>query len=86
MLYCQLNSASAKEVREVNISAVILLNKKCDIDVDLFADIGHNWGAGGRGHNLGSWFDSREKTKFKSAHNTDNTSTSTYQPRALASS
>ena len=42
MLYCQLNNASTKEVREVKMSAVILLNKKYYIDVDLFGKIGHN--------------------------------------------
>ena len=42
MLYCQLNDAPIKEVKEVKMSAVTLLNKKCDIDVDLFAKIGHN--------------------------------------------
>ena len=78
MLYFQLNSASRKELREVNSSAVTLLNKKYGIDVDLFAKIGHNWGVGGRGHNLGSWLDSRENLKFKSAHNTDNPSTTAY--------
>ena len=31
MLYCHLNNASTKEVREVNVSAVTLLNKKYDI-------------------------------------------------------
>ena len=61
VLYCQLNNASTKEVREVNMSAVTLLNKKYDIGVDMCADIGHNWGAGGRGHNLGSWIDFRER-------------------------
>ena len=42
MRYCQLNNASTKEVREVKMSAVILLNKKYYIDVDLFGKIGHN--------------------------------------------
>ena len=44
MLYCQLNNASTKEVREVKMSAVTHLNTKYDIDVDMFAEIGHNWG------------------------------------------
>ena len=70
MRYCQLNNASTKEVREVKMSAVTLLNKKYNIDIDLFAKIGHNWGTGGRGYKLGSWLDSREKIKFKSAHDT----------------
>ena len=34
---------------------------------------------GGAQHNLGSWLDSREKIKFKSAHNTDDPGTFTYQ-------
>ena len=87
MLYCQLNNASTKEAREINMSAVTLLNKKYNIDVDLFAEIGHNWGAGGREHTLGSWLESREKIKFKSAHNTEDPSTSVYStsPGALAS-
>ena len=44
MLYCQLNNASTKEVREVKMSAVTHLNTNYDIDVDMFAEIGHNWG------------------------------------------
>ena len=80
MLYCQLNNASTKEVREVKMSAVTHLNTKYDIDVDMFAEIGHNWGVGGRGHNLGSWLDSREKIRFKSAHNNEDPNTSSYQP------
>ena len=43
MLYCQLNNASAKEVREVNMSAVQLRNKKYSIDVDLFTELGHKF-------------------------------------------
>ena len=54
MLYCQLNNASTKEVKEVKMNAVTHLNKKYDIDVDLFSEIGHTWGVGGKGHNLGS--------------------------------
>ena len=79
MIYGQLNNASAKDVREVNMNAVKLLNKKYSIDIGLFAKLRHNWGAGGVQHNLGSWLDSREKIKFKSMHNTDNPDTSTYQ-------
>ena len=45
MRYCQLNNASTKEVREVKMSAVTLLNEKYVIDVDLFAKIGHNRGS-----------------------------------------
>ena len=80
MLYCQLNNASTKEVREMKMSAVTLLNKKYDINVDMFARIGHNWGVGGRRHNLESWLDSREKIRFKTAHNNEDPNTSSYQP------
>ena len=62
------------------MSAVTLLNKKYNVDVDLFAEIGHNWGARERGHNLGSWLDSRKKIKFKSTHNTENPIITMYQP------
>ena len=65
MLCSQLNNASTKEVRGVKMSAVTLLNKKYNIDVDLFAKIGHNWGSGGKGHNLGSWLDSRKKDQVQ---------------------
>ena len=81
MIYCQLNNASIKEEREVKMSAVTLLDEKYDIAIDLFAKIGYNCEAGGGGHNLGSWKNSREKIESKSAHNTDGPSTSTYQPR-----
>ena len=43
MLYCQLNNASTKKVRKVKMSAVTWMNKKYDIDGDLFAKIGQNW-------------------------------------------
>ena len=79
-LYCHRNNASTKDVREVKMSAFTLLNKKCYIDFDLFAEIGHNWGTGGRGHNLRSWLDSREKIKLKTAHNNEDPNTSSYQP------
>ena len=46
MVYSQLNNASIKEVREVTMSAVQLLKKKYSIDIDLFAKLEHNWGAG----------------------------------------
>ena len=49
MMYCQLNNVSMMEVREVKMSAITLLNKKFDIDVDIFAEIGHNWGGRGKG-------------------------------------
>ena len=42
ILYCQLNNTPTKEVREVNMSAVTLLNKKYTIYVDHFTNIGHN--------------------------------------------
>ena len=54
MLCCQLNNVSMKEVSEVKMSVVTLLNKKYDIYVYIFAKIGHNWGVEGRGHDLGS--------------------------------
>ena len=60
-MYCQLNNTPTKGVREVNMNAVALLNKKYNIDVNLSAEIGHTWGACGRGHTLGSWLDSRER-------------------------
>jgi hypothetical protein len=58
------------------MSAVKLLNKKHSINIDLFAKLGHSFGAGGARNNLGSGFDSREKLKFKSAFSTDDSSTS----------
>ena len=42
MLYCQLNNASTKEVREVKVSDAQLLNKNYSIDIDLFTKLGHN--------------------------------------------
>ena len=41
MLYCQLNNASTKEVREVKMNVVTHLNTKYDIDVDMLVEIGH---------------------------------------------
>ena len=78
--YYQLNNVSAKEAREVKTNPATLMSKKYDIDVDPFADIGHNRGVGGRGHTLGSWLDSREKIKFTIAHNNEDPNTSSYQP------
>jgi len=83
MLYCQMNNASTKEVREVKMSAVTHLNTKYDIDVDLFVEIGHSWRVGGRGHNLGSWLDSREQIRFKAAHNNEDPITSSCQPEGM---
>ena len=54
MLYCQLNNALTKEVREVKMSAVQLLNTTYSIDIELFAELGHNFGVGGAHTNLGS--------------------------------
>ena len=81
MLYCQLDDASTKETGEVKMSAVQLLNKKHSIDINLSAELGHTFGAGGAHHNLGSHFDPNEKLKFKSAQTTDSPNTSTYQRR-----
>ena len=46
-----------KEVIEVEMSAVQLRNKKYSIDINLFAELGHNFGAGGARNNLGYWLD-----------------------------
>ena len=80
MLYYQLNNASTKEVREVNMNAAQLLNKNHSTNIDLFAELGHHFGARGVLHNLGSWLAPEKKIMFKSAHNTDDRNTSTYQP------
>ena len=43
MLYCQPSNVSPNEVGEVKMSAITLLNNTYSIDVDLFAEILHNW-------------------------------------------
>ena len=58
----------------------LVLNKKHSIDIDLFVELGRNFGYEGAQHTLGSWFDSKEKLKLNSTNNPDNPSTSIYQP------
>jgi hypothetical protein len=47
--------------RGKNECCTVTEQKEHSIYVDLFAGLGHNFGAGGAWHNLSSWFDSREK-------------------------
>ena len=75
-----MNNASTKEVRDINMDSVQRLNERYNIDVDLFAEMGTNFTVGGAKHNLGSCFDSREKMKFTTAHNTHDPNKSKYQP------
>ena len=79
-LYCQLNNASTKVVRDIKMDTVQRLNDRYEIDVDLFAEMGTNFTVGGASNNLGSWFEGREKKKFATAHNTHDPNKSTYQP------
>ena len=79
-LYCQLNNASTKVVRDIKMDSVQRLNERYDIDIDLFAEMGTNFTVGGASNNMGSWFKGREKRKFATAHNIHDPNKSKYQP------
>ena len=54
MLYCQLNNALTKEVREVNECYTITEQPQHSIDADLFTKLGHTIKPGGARNNLDS--------------------------------
>ena len=86
ILYNQMNNASTKEVRAVKMEMVERLNKRYQVDIDLFAEVGNNWRADGCKDNLANWFvQDNEKIKYVAACNEyDKARTSRHQPGRTA--
>ena len=55
IMYSQLNNASTSTVRQVKMDRVHKLNKKYQVDLNLFAEVGGNWTAGA-GNTFSSWY------------------------------
>ena len=51
-----MNDASTRQVREVNIEMVENLNKKYQVDMNLFAEVCNDWKVEGAKNNLANWF------------------------------
>ena len=72
-------------VRSVKMNRVHTLNKKYQVDVNLFAEVGVNWTVGANS-NFGSWFNQGvKKVKSIAAYNEyDKARTSRHQPGGTA--
>ena len=55
IMYSQLNNASTSTLRQVKMDRVHNLNKKYQVGVNLFAEVGANWTAGA-GNAFCSWY------------------------------
>lgn len=70
VMYCQLNSCSGKEVREVKTSEVMALQRRYQINAMCLNELGFNWSAVEASRNLSSWFEDERETRCVAAHNT----------------
>ena len=79
IMYCQLNSCSGKEIRELKVEGIMKLKKRFDVNIAALAEIGFRFDAVESSRNLSTWFDDSREVRTTSANNVHDPSTSKHQ-------
>ena len=79
IMYCQLNSCSGKEIRELKVEGIMKLRKQYDVNIAAMAEIGFRFDAVESSRSLATWFDDSREVRATSSNNVHDPGNSKHQ-------